>query len=128
MQPVLKAANTPLTYINNSTFQNFIPSLIPPVLNTKNGSLSFIPTTYVAGTTPSQGANHYIAVVQVEDYRKINGAMVKVGSVRRDFGLTVVDMGQNMNPAITGTTANGVFGFFRQYDGASPRYPAQLSI
>ena len=106
LQPALRAPNTTTTYKPNFTAQNFIPAFMPPALNTKNGSLSFIPTTYVANAV--QGENHYIAVVQVEDYRKINGTMVKVGAVRRDFGVTVIDMGQNMNPTITGITANGV--------------------
>jgi hypothetical protein len=72
-----------------------------------NGSISFIPARYKPNTPPVQGENKYVMVVQVDEYRKINGVMTKIGSVRRDMFITIFDCGANENPNIAGPTANG---------------------
>ncbi|KAA9340567.1 T9SS type A sorting domain-containing protein [Adhaeribacter soli] len=85
------------------------PSAVKNFLfDTQTGSMSFTPTNYVPNTPSAQGANKYVMVVQVDEYRKINGVPVKVGYVRRDMFVTLMDCGPNQNPKVTAPTANGV--------------------
>ena len=76
-------------------------------LDTKTGSIAFIPNKYERNSPSAQGKNKYVMVVQVDEYRKINGAVTKVGSIRRDMFITVIDCGPNQNPQITAPVANG---------------------
>src|SRR5688572_5662656 len=76
-------------------------------LNSKNGSFKFIPRQFVQNQTPYSGVNRYALVTQVDEYRKINGVATKIGSVRRDMFLEVVDAAGNKNPAVITQTANG---------------------
>jgi hypothetical protein len=77
------------------------------VLDPTNGSLSFTPYGYVPNTPSVQGRNKYVVVVQVDEYRKINGTAVKVGSVRRDMLIIIEDCGPNVNPEVTAPVVNG---------------------
>jgi hypothetical protein len=76
-------------------------------LNAQNGSLSFTPTAYFPNTQSNLGLNKYVTVVQVDEYRKINGQPVKVGTIRRDMFITVMDCGPNQNPRVGNPVANG---------------------
>src|SRR5205814_5788619 len=55
---------------------------------------------------PSAGANKYNAAIQIDEFRKINGAVVKVGSIRRDILILLLDNGPNNNPTIPTIVAN----------------------
>ncbi|MBK0403983.1 T9SS type A sorting domain-containing protein [Adhaeribacter sp. BT258] len=76
-------------------------------LNSQNGSLSFTPTAYFPNSPSNQGLNKYVTVVQVDEYRRINGQAVKIGSIRRDMFITVMDCGPNQNPRVANPLANG---------------------
>ncbi|HSI89495.1 MAG TPA: hypothetical protein VK927_00190, partial [Adhaeribacter sp.] len=73
----------------------------------QNGSLAFTPSVYQPSPS-NQGLNKYVVVVQVDEFRKIGGIPVKVGTVRRDMFITVVDCGPNQNPVVTAPVANGM--------------------
>ncbi|MFC5271866.1 T9SS type A sorting domain-containing protein [Adhaeribacter terreus] len=75
-------------------------------LNANNGSLSFTPTAYFPNTASNFGLNKYVTVVKVDEYRTINGQAVKVGTVRRDMFITVMDCGPNVNPRVANPVAN----------------------
>lgn len=77
------------------------------IFNSQNGSMGFIPTRYRANTQSSLGENKYVTVVQADEYRKVNGVITRVGSVRRDMLITLIDCGPNTNPNITTPVANG---------------------
>ena len=77
------------------------------VLNGKNGSYKFIPRKLVQNQPANSGVNRYTIVTQVDEYRKLNGVPTKIGSVRRDMFLEVVDAAGNKNPAVITPTANG---------------------
>ncbi|RSK37141.1 gliding motility-associated C-terminal domain-containing protein [Hymenobacter metallilatus] len=66
------------------------------------GSMTFTPGVYVqpnaAGNTDNY-LNKYSLVGKVTEYRRINGRYYKVGSVRRDFLVIVIDCGGNTTPA-----------------------------
>jgi hypothetical protein len=76
------------------------------VLNSNSGIMDFTPTHYVPNATPAQGLNKFSLVVQVDEYRKINGMVVKIGHIRRDLLAIMVYCGANVNPSVT-STANG---------------------
>ncbi|MDO7874473.1 gliding motility-associated C-terminal domain-containing protein [Hymenobacter sp. ASUV-10] len=69
--------------------------------NAEAGSFTFTPSRYVPllQSTRDQMENKYVVVGKVTEYRKINGRYYKVGSVRRDFLVIVVDCGSNQVPA-----------------------------
>src|SRR5688572_682446 len=70
-----------------------------------NGELKFSPSRYVAGAPYSSGENKYTVAIMVEEYRKVNGVMTKLGSVRRE---TVINVLGNIatNPLLTSQQAN----------------------
>ncbi len=74
------------------------------VVNTLAGSFRLMPSRYLP-TPAAAGDNQYVVVGQVTEYRRLNGRYYKVGSVRRDFRVVVVDCGANRVP-------NPVFGPF----------------
>jgi len=76
-------------------------------LNPNNGSLSFVPTAYFPNSTPVQGLNKYVVVVKIDEYRKINGQATKIGSIRREMFITIMDCGPNTNPVVASPVANG---------------------
>jgi hypothetical protein len=77
------------------------------IFDPKTGSMAFTPTRYKPNTYPVLGQNKYVTVVQVDEYRKVNGTMTRIGYVRRDMTITIVDSGPNKNPGITAPVANG---------------------
>jgi hypothetical protein len=77
-------------------------------LDSINGKLSFIPSFYKSNTSSSAGENKYNVAVQVNEFRKINGVMEKVGSVTRDILITLVNSGQNHNPSVSGLAVNSI--------------------
>ncbi len=84
-----------------------VPAIPHFAFNSRNGSLQFTPLKYVPNSPILAGENRYAIVVQVDEYRKINGASVKIGSVRRDMFFHIFDNGTNQNPKVTATVANG---------------------
>ncbi|MFC5269278.1 gliding motility-associated C-terminal domain-containing protein [Adhaeribacter terreus] len=64
-------------------------------LNPLSGELIFTPSAYYPGTNPNLGRNKYVVVVQINEFRKVNGAMIKVGHVRRDILFIVEDCSGN---------------------------------
>ncbi len=88
-----------------------LPMPITPIqkfmFDTRTGSIGFIPNKYIPNSVSALGLNKYVMVVQVDEYRKTGGAVVKVGTVRRDMYVTVIDCGPNQNPNITAPVANG---------------------
>ncbi len=68
-------------------------------LDPTSGELRFRPAVHHAGTAPTAGRNKYAVVVQVNEWRKINGVQVKVGYIRRDILFIVEDCGGNVLPA-----------------------------
>lgn len=81
-------------------------------MNPLSGELMFSPSAYYPGTTPSAGRNKYVVVVQINEWRQIGGAAVKIGHVRRDILFIVEDCSGNLAtqpeiptpPAVYGTT------------------------
>jgi hypothetical protein len=103
LQPALAGLNTVMTYNTGFTYLNPITANPALALNSQNGSITLTPTVLTPGPA-SAGYNKYVVVVQIDEYRKINGAVVKVGSVRRDIFITVIDCGPNQNPLISNIT------------------------
>jgi gliding motility-associated-like protein len=68
--------------------------------NAQAGSFRFTPSVY--NTTLDSPLNKYAVVGKVTEYRKVNGRYYKVGSVRRDFLVIVIDCGNNVIPAPPG--------------------------
>ncbi|OON67791.1 hypothetical protein B0919_16530 [Hymenobacter sp. CRA2] len=67
--------------------------------NPRLGSMTFTPGFFSSGTASNQGRNKYVIVGKVTEYRKIGGRYYKVGSVRRDMLVIVVDCAGNQVPA-----------------------------
>ena len=74
-----------------------------------SGAFAVTPNRYI-NTPSSQGDNKYAVVVKVTEWRKVNGAYVVVGTVRRDM-LWIVYNGANVvlprvNPTVTVQSGN----------------------
>ena len=76
-----------------TTFSDIRPKF---VFNRSSGSFRFTPVLYTAGANSPD--NKYAVVGKVTEYRKINGRYYKIGSVRRDFLVVVIDCGDNIVP------------------------------
>ncbi len=79
----------------------------------QTGLLTFTPNRYLT-TTPVTGDNKYVVVCKISEYRRVAGRSGKVliGSVRRDFLVTVVLGTGNLSPnppvgVIDSTTVGG---------------------
>jgi len=87
------------------------PMPITPVkkfmFDTKTGSMGFIPNLYHPGSLSSTGVDKYVLVVQIDEWRKINGVPTKIGYIRRDMMINVIDCGPNQNPNISAPVVNG---------------------
>ncbi len=87
------------------------PSPIIPVpkfqFDSKTGSMNFIPSKFEPNTPSVQGKNKYVMSIVVEEYRTVSGIAVKIGAIRRDMMINVVDAGLNENPKITSVGVNG---------------------
>lgn len=73
-------------------------------LNPVNGELKFSPYRFI---TAGGFENKYVVSIMVDEYRKVNGQMTKLGSVRRETIFEVVDGGGLAIPEMVSLTANG---------------------
>ncbi|KAA9331629.1 gliding motility-associated C-terminal domain-containing protein [Hymenobacter busanensis] len=95
--------------------------------NAATGSFTFIPSIYDATSDESEGKNKYAVVGKVTEYRKINGTWYKVGSVRRDMLVVIIDCGQNTvpnPPVISAPTVLGNVSFVNSRDSTYIEVPA----
>jgi hypothetical protein len=95
---------------NQTTPPNTIPDKIVTAkpyfkLNPVTGQLQFKPATFVPN---SAYGNNYAVVMQVNEWRKVNGTMVKVGHIRRDMVFKVEDCGSNELPSLVFTRTGGI--------------------
>lgn len=67
-------------------------------LNANARTVTFTPNVYVPNLTAGDGGNKYQVVVQIEEYRRVNGVRRIVGRVRREAVLIVIDCGANTTP------------------------------
>src|SRR5688572_25983052 len=88
-----------------------LPMPITPVkkfsFDTKTGSMGFVPNLYNPGSASNLGKDKYVLVVQIDEYRRINNSWTKVGYIRRDMMINVIDCGPNQNPNISSPVVNG---------------------
>jgi hypothetical protein len=73
-------------------------------LNPVTGVMNFKPAVYNASAAAN---NSYAVCVQVNEWRKINGVMTRVGYVRREMVFQVEDCSGNKLPAFSFLTVNG---------------------
>lgn len=71
--------------------------------NAQAASMTFTPSLF--NPTPDAFQNKYTVVGKVTEFRRINGRMYKVGSVRRDFLVIVIDCRGNVLPSTPVGTA-----------------------
>ncbi|MBH8560031.1 gliding motility-associated C-terminal domain-containing protein [Hymenobacter negativus] len=67
-------------------------------LNQTARTVTFTPNVYSPATSAADGRNKYQVVVEVTEYRRINGARRIVGRVRREAVLIVINCGGNTTP------------------------------
>ncbi|GAB2854788.1 hypothetical protein GCM10027044_13180 [Hymenobacter ruber] len=67
-------------------------------LNQTARTVTFTPNVYSPATSAADGRNKYQVVVEVTEYRRINGARRIVGRVRREAVLIVINCGANTTP------------------------------
>ncbi|MGY3091396.1 gliding motility-associated-like protein [Hymenobacter sp. UYAg731] len=67
-------------------------------LNQTARTVTFTPNVYTPATSAADGRNKYQVVVEVTEYRRINGARRIVGRVRREAVLIVINCGTNTTP------------------------------
>ncbi|MFC6221757.1 T9SS type A sorting domain-containing protein [Hymenobacter artigasi] len=67
-------------------------------LNQTARTITFTPNVYSPATSAADGRNKYQVVVEVTEYRRINGVRRVVGRVRREAVIIVIDCGANSVP------------------------------
>ncbi|MDB5268678.1 MAG: gliding motility-associated C-terminal protein [Hymenobacter sp.] len=67
-------------------------------LNQTARTITFMPNAYSPATVAGDGRNKYQVVVEVTEYRRINGVRRVVGRVRREAVIIVIDCGANTVP------------------------------
>jgi hypothetical protein len=67
-------------------------------LNQTARTITFTPNVYSPATSAADGRNKYQVVVEVSEYRRINGVRRVVGRVRREAVIIVIDCGTNNVP------------------------------
>ncbi len=74
------------------------PGTVSPFfkLDPQLGMLRFLPGYYDA--SPIVGFNRYFVTVQINEWRKVNGVVTKVGFIRRDLRFRIEDCGSNSLP------------------------------
>ena len=97
------SANFPLLsyYANWASAQPIIAAQKNFVLDPHSGSLSFTPMLYNTSSN-----NVYLVSFQIDDYRKVNGIVTKLGSIRRETIIIVGDPAGNINPKLTNIQTN----------------------
>ena len=98
LQHVLSSAGTPVPFLPGYSLAQPLPSLTPVTLNSATGELTLHPN--------APHNTSYTLQVMVEEYRNVNGSVVKVGSVSRDVLLTVWN-NQNLPPVLEARDAAG---------------------
>ncbi|MDX5346771.1 MAG: hypothetical protein LPK19_05955 [Hymenobacteraceae bacterium] len=111
LQPALNDRGISLTYSPGfSATAPLGPNANPGVwLDPVSGAVSFTPTHMDYNTLSALGLNKYVIVVQVDEYRKNlqTNTWAKIGHVRRDVLVTVIDCGPNLLPALEPMVFNG---------------------
>ncbi|MBU6119992.1 gliding motility-associated C-terminal domain-containing protein [Hymenobacter siberiensis] len=67
-------------------------------LNQSARTVTFTPNVYSPATSAADGRNKYQVVVEVTEYRRVNGVRRIVGRVRREAVLIVINCGANTTP------------------------------
>ena len=67
-------------------------------LNQSARTVTFTPNVYSPATSAADGRNKYQVVVEVTEYRRVNGVRRIVGRVRREAVLIVINCGTNTTP------------------------------
>ncbi|GAA4037523.1 hypothetical protein GCM10022409_23240 [Hymenobacter glaciei] len=67
-------------------------------LNQQARTVTFKPNVYLPNLPAGDGGNKYVVVVEVSEYRRINGVRRIIGRVRREAVLIVIDCGTNSTP------------------------------
>ncbi|MCI1188204.1 gliding motility-associated C-terminal domain-containing protein [Hymenobacter sp. DH14] len=67
-------------------------------LNQQARTVTFKPNVYLPNLAAGDGGNKYVVVVEVNEYRRINGVRRIIGRVRREAVLIVIDCGTNTTP------------------------------
>jgi hypothetical protein len=88
-------------YANWDTTQVIVSATPYFILDSLNGGVAFAPMVY----SPN-GNNMYLVAFQVDEFRKINGVVTQVGSIRRETYITVGDAGGNQNPTLGNLRVN----------------------
>ena len=72
-------------------------------LNQQARTVTFKPNRYLPNLAAGDGGNKYQVVVEVNEYRRINGVRRVIGRVRREAVLIIIDCGTNTtpNPVVT---------------------------
>lgn len=122
LAPALTDLNAPVAYATYPAGTSPAPALIPypagtfsatnPIISQNpvqldrfTGSMTFKPLSFIGTASPtSQGRDKYVMAVQVDEYRKINGVVTKIGHVRRDILVVVVSCADNVLPALDSIT------------------------
>ncbi len=106
LQSALSNASTPVTYRTGLTGTNPIESAPALQLDRHTGALNMLPNL-----APVPGSNQYTIVVQIDEFRKLNGVATRVGSSKRDMIVVVVNSqvggNSNANPYVTNPLVNG---------------------
>lgn len=68
------------------------------IFDKNTGTLIFKPIVYEANSFPSLGQNKYLVSVLVTEYRRVSGAVTKVGSCQKDILVVIEDCGSNLLP------------------------------
>lgn len=87
---------------NFASGQQIVPGTKTFLFNSWNGGMSFTPMLY---TTPLYN-NNYLVSFKIDEYRKINGVMTKIGSIRRETCIMVIDPGANITPRLANLQTN----------------------
>ncbi|MDX5443465.1 MAG: T9SS type A sorting domain-containing protein [Hymenobacteraceae bacterium] len=116
LMPALTDFNDPVSYAPGFLALNPFGANANPGLavDISTGKLSVKPTVHDPAATHISGLNKYAVVVQVNEYRQVSGSWVKIGHVRRDMLVTVLDCGTNVPPFVSTLAYNGT-----QYNAAS---------
>lgn len=96
--------------VSNDTVGNCPIRIVQPYFrfNSQTGSFSFRPNYYNPNVaTAANAGNKYVVTCKVTEFRKINGTYYKVGSVRRDFLIIIVQGVGNIQPPNVPTATVG---------------------
>ena len=101
----LRPVSPSAIYAPGFTYLNPITANPALALNSRTGILTFTPTAYDATSGPGAPANKYVIGLDVEEYRKINGQITKIGTIQRNLLVNIISTGNRM-PVLTATHNN----------------------